>query len=283
MIELMLPAFVASLVLVAMHAYLGLHVIAREVIFVDLALAQMAALGATSAFIFGLSPDSPAGYLVALSFAIVGAAILAITRRQGARVPHEAIIGIVFVVATAAAIVVADRAPRGAEHIAEMLTGTLLWVRWPTIGRIALVYAVIGVFHYLLRHRVLTISFQPERAYALGWKVKWWDFLFYLSFAVVITLSVSIAGILIVFTFLVVPTVVGFLFTRNQLYLATISWGVSAMAVAAGLVISYQYDLPTGPVIVCTFGGALILAAAVQWLLPAHRREASLEPQAGDP
>lgn len=264
MIELMLPAFVASLVLVAMHSYLGLHIIAREVIFVDLALAQMAALGATSAFIFGIPADSTAGYLVALSFAIAGAGILSITRTRRSPLPHEAIIGIVFVVATAAAILVADRAPRGAEHIKELFTGSLLWVRWPTIGRIAVVYTVIGVAQYLLRHRFLKISFQPEEAFQQGWNVNAWDFLFYVLFGVVITLSVPVAGILIVFTFLVVPTLIAFLFTRSYARMALISWSVSAAAVAAGLVISYVYDFPTGPVIVCTFAGALILAAVIR-------------------
>ncbi len=278
MFELMLPAFVASLVLVAMHAYLGLHIIAREVIFVDLALAQMAALGATSAFLLGIDPDSSAGYAVALSFAILGAAILATTRSKQDRIPHEAIIGIVFVVATAAAILVADRAPRGAEHIKEMFTGSLLWVSWPTIWRIAVVYAVVGAFHFVMRNRFLTISFDPERAYALGWRIKWWDFLFYVSFSVVITLSVTVAGVLIVFTFLVVPTAIAFLFTRNLLYLAAISWGVSAVAVASGLALSYSYDFPTGPIIVCTFAGALIAAAAMRRLLPSA--EPGLVPEA---
>ena len=235
MIEIMLPAFVASLVLVAMHSYLGLHIIARQVIFVDLALAQMAALGATSAFIFGISPDSTAGYMLALAFTIVGAAILSLTRTADSRIPHEAIIGILFVVATAAAILVADRAPRGSEHIQQLLAGSLLWVRWPTIGRIALAYAVIGLIQYALRDRFMTISFEPESAFARGWRLKWWDFLFYVTFGMVITLSVPVAGVLIVFTFLVVPTVVAFMFTTNKLHLALISWGVSALAVAARL------------------------------------------------
>ncbi len=267
MIEIMLPAFVASLVLVAMHSYLGLHIIARQVIFVDLALAQMAALGATSAFIFGISPDSTAGYMLALAFTIVGAAILSLTRTADSRIPHEAIIGILFVVATAAAILVADRAPRGSEHIQQLLAGSLLWVRWPTIGRIALVYAVIGLIQYALRDRFMTISFEPESAFARGWRLKWWDFLFYVTFGMVITLSVPVAGVLIVFTFLVVPTVVAFMFTQNKLHLALISWGVSALAVAAGLVLSYTYDFPTGPVIVVSFAGVLLVAAALKRLL----------------
>src|SRR5512134_2757818 len=207
----MLAPLVACMVIVAIHSYLGLHVIAREVIFVDLALAQMAALGATVATLAGLHPESPWSIAWALGFTTVGAALFAITRQGGegkSRVPHEAIIGIVYVVASAAAILVADRSPRGGEAIKDILVGSLLWVTWPAILKMAAVYAALGLFHYLLRHRFLTISFEPEAALANGWRIRWWDFWFYLSFGVVITLSVPIAGVLLVFSFLVVPAAV---------------------------------------------------------------------------
>lgn len=267
-VELMLPPLIACIVLVAMHSYLGLHVIARGVIFVDLALAQMAALGATTAFLFDVSPDSTTGSLVALGFATIGAAIFALTRTEALRVPQEAIIGIVFVVASAAAILVADRAPRGAEHIKEMLSGTILWVTWPTILKIAAIYVGIGAFQYAFRRRFWTISFEPDRAIAEGWNVRLWDFLFYASFGLVITLSVAVAGVLMVFTFLVVPAVIAFFFTARQRWMAVISWVTGGVASAIGLGLSYAGDLPTGPAIVCTFGAALLLAGAIRrfWL-----------------
>lgn len=270
-VELMLPPLVACVVLVAMHSYLGLHVIARGVIFVDLALAQMAALGATTAFLFNVSPDSTTGFAVALAFATIGAAIFALTRTETLRVPQEAIIGIVYVVASAAAILVADRAPRGAEHIKEMLSGTILWVTWPTILKIAAIYAAIGAFQYAFRKRFLTISFEPERALAEGWNIQLWDFLFYASFGLVITLSVAVGGVLMVFTFLVVPAVIAFFFTRVQRWMAVISWVTGGIASAAGLGLSYMSDLPTGPAIVCTFGVVLILAGTLRRFLPAPR------------
>lgn len=267
-VELMLPPLIACIVLVAMHSYLGLHVIARGVIFVDLALAQMAALGATTAFLFDVSPDSTTGSLVALGFATIGAAIFALTRTEALRVPQEAIIGIVFVVASAAAILVADRAPRGAEHIKEMLSGTILWVTWPTILKIAAIYVGIGAFQYAFRRRFWTISFEPDRAIAEGWNVRLWDFLFYASFGLVITLSVAVAGVLMVFTFLVVPAVIAFFFTARQRWMAVISWVTGGVASAIGLGLSYAGDLPTGPAIVCTFGAALLLAGVIRrfWL-----------------
>ncbi|MGH7536621.1 MAG: metal ABC transporter permease, partial [Gemmatimonadales bacterium] len=182
-LSLFLPPLAACLVIVAIHSYLGLHVIAREVIFVDLSLAQMAALGSAVAILAGSHPDSGAAFAYALGFTTLGAALFALTRSdERGRVPQEAIIGIVFVVASAAAILVADRTPRGGEAIKDILVGSLLWVGWPAILRLAAVYAVIGAFHWVLRRRFLTISFHPETALAQGWRIRWWDFLFYLSF-----------------------------------------------------------------------------------------------------
>jgi zinc/manganese transport system permease protein len=267
-LSLFLPPLVACLVIVAIHSYLGLHVIAREVIFVDLSLAQMAALGSAVAILAGQQPDSTAAFLYALGFTSLGAALFALTRSdEKGLVPQEAIIGIVYVVASAAAILVADRTPRGGEAIKDILVGSLLWVTWPAIGRLAAVYAVIGLFHWLLRRRFLSISFQPETALANGWKIRWWDFLFYLSFGIVITFSVPIAGVLLVFSFLVVPAAIAFQFTRRYGPLALLSWLAGALASAAGLLVSFHYDLPTGPIVVCMFGLLLLIAFAVRRLM----------------
>jgi len=260
-LELMLPPFVACMLLVAMHSYLGLHIIAREVIFVDLSLAQMAALGTVVALLAGLDPDSRGSYFFALGFTAFGAALFSLTRTAGkGRVPQEAIIGIVYVVASAAAILVADKAPHGADAIKDILVGSLIWVTWATNLKIAIAYVILGVFHFVLRQRFLTISFHPEEADKAGWSIRWWDFWFYLSFGVVITFSVPVGGVLMVFTFLVVPAAIAFLFTRNMRRLAMISWTSGAVASALGLWVSYKFDLPTGPLIVCTYG--LLLAVA---------------------
>jgi len=268
MIELMLPPFVACLILVAIHSYLGLHVIAREVIFVDLSLAQMAALGTTTGILAGVAPDSTTAHLFAVLFVVLGAAVFAVTRTRGrGRVPQEAIIGIVYVVASAAAILVADKAPRGADVIKDILVGTILWVSWPTIAKLAAAYLVLGALLYLGRRRFETISFEPETAEREGWNVRWWDFLFYAVFGTVITFSVPIGGVLMVFSFLVVPAVSAFLFTRRPGLLAVLSWATGAIASAGGLAISYRYDLPTGPMVVCTFGLVLILAALLRRLI----------------
>src|SRR6266851_10407548 len=210
-LKLMFPPFVACMVLVAMLSYLGLHVIAREVIFVDLSLAQMAALGSLSALLIHVEADSTWAYAFALLATAVGAFLFALTRtshRESRRVPQEAFIGIVYVVASAAAVLVANKVPGGGEAVEKTLVGSLLWVTWPQIIKLAVVYAALGVFQFVLRHRFLTISYHPDEAEKKGWKIRWWDFLFYLSFGVVITLAVPIAGVLMVFSFLVVPAVI---------------------------------------------------------------------------
>jgi zinc/manganese transport system permease protein len=270
-LELMLPPFVACMLLVAIHSYLGLHIIAREVIFVDLSLAQMAALGTVVALLAGLEPDSQGSYFFALGFTGFGAALFSLTRTSGkGRVPQEAIIGIVYVVASAAAILVADKAPHGADAIKDILVGSLIWVTWATNLKIAIAYAILGVFHFVLRKRFLTISFHPEEAERAGWRIKWWDFWFYLSFGVVITFSVPVGGVLMVFTFLVVPAAIAFLFTRDMRRLAIISWTSGALASAVGLWVSYKFDLPTGPLIVCMYGLLLALAGIARRLGVGH-------------
>ncbi len=265
-LELMLPPFVACLVLVAMLAYLGLHVIAREVIFVDLSLAQMAALGSLSALLFHIDPDSPKTYIFALIATAFGAFVFALTRTSGrtGRVPQEAFIGIVYVVASAAAVLVANKVPGGGEAVEKTLVGSLLWVTWPQIAKLAAVYAGLGIFQFVFRHRFLTISFHAEEAERSGWKIRWWDFLFYLSFGVVITLAVPIAGVLMVFSFLVVPAVIANLFTGDKRRMAVISWGTGALASILGLWLSYTKDLPTGPLIVCVYGALLLVAVAIR-------------------
>jgi len=274
LLQIMIPPFVACMVFVAMLGYLGVHIIARGVIFVDLALAQMAALGGTTALLLGLEGQSPGGYAFAFGFATLGALVFALTRTTAGkpRVPHEAIIGIVYVVASAATLLVADKAPHGAETIKEALAGTILWVTWPAIIKLAVVYTVIGAFHWALRHRFFTASLDEATAVAQGWRLRWWDFLFYFSFGVAITLAVPIAGVLLVFTFLVVPAAIAFFFTREVRPLIAISWASAAVASAAGLAVSFRFDLPTGPVIVCAFGVVLLVAGGVRVVVAQRER-----------
>jgi zinc/manganese transport system permease protein len=267
MLQYLLPPLVMCMVLVAVHSYLGLHVIAREVIFVDLSLAQMAALGGVIAVVAGATAESVPAAAAAFGATALGAALFAVTRSRGrAPVPHEAIIGIVYVVASAATLLVADRAPRGAETIHDTLVGSIIWVTWPVIINKSAIYAVLIGIHWLFRRRFVTISFDPQRAAAAGWNIRWWDFWFYASFGVAVTLSVPVAGVLLVFTMLVVPATTAFLFTREIRRLVVISWSTGVVASFLGLWLSYVGDLPTGPLIICMYGALLIGAASVRRL-----------------
>jgi len=260
MLSFMAAPFAACLVLVGLHAYFGIHVIERRILFVDLAVAQFAALGAVVGFAFGQHPGETGSTLFSLAFATMAAGLFAMTRVRIEKLPQEAIIGITFVVASAATILVADRAPEGAEHIKETLAGSLLWVTWPTVIKVLVVYIGIGVFHWFLRHRFMLISSDPDEAYERGWRVRWWDFLFYLSFGVMITFSVEIGGILMVFAYLVIPACVAILMHAGMRSRLVVGWVVGVAGSGLGLICSYYIDLPTGPAIVVILGLFLVAA-----------------------
>ena len=259
MIELLALPFVACLVLTGIHAYLGLHVLARGVIFVDLALAQVAALGLTVALLAGHAPASAAAYWYALVFAVGGGLLFAVTRIRRAPVPQEAIIGIVYAVSAALTVLVVDRAPQGAERIKQLLVGSILTVTGGDVLSLAGLYAVVGLVHWLVRRPLLALSFGGGRE--RGGRVLAWDALFYASFALVVTSSVRVAGVLLVFAYLVVPAAIAMLLVRGVGRRLTLGWLVGAAVSAGGLVASYRWDLPTGAAIVSAFGLALALTA----------------------
>jgi len=261
--DILLPAFVASLILTGIHAYLGVHVVERGVIFVDLSLAQIAALGLTVAYLAGFDVHTSAGaYLFSLGFTFVGAAIFALTRAHGkTRIPQEAVIGIVYAVSAAVAILLMSKATQETEHLKEMLVGNILSVTWYEIAKTAVLYALVGAFHYAFRDRFLLISMQEEEAVRRGLNVRFWDSLFYMSFGFVVTSSVAIAGVLLVFCFLIVPSVAAMLFTERLGVRLAIGWTMGAVVSAVGVALSFALDLPTGAAIVATFGLALLLLA----------------------
>ncbi len=259
LLDILVVPFLACLVLTGIHAYLGLHVLARGVIFVDLALAQVAALGIAVAFLAGHPIQSDAAYWYALAFTLGGAALFAASRTRRAPVPQEAIIGIVYAVSAAAAVLVVDRAPQGSEHIKQLLVGSILTVTPREVMTLALLYGAIGLLHWAVRRPLLAISFEPEAAAARA--VRWWDFVFYASFGVVVTSSVRVAGVLLVFSYLIVPATVGALLTRSVAGRLVAGWALGVAVSAGGLAASYAWDLPTGATVVVTFGAFLAAVA----------------------
>jgi len=260
---LILP-FLAGLVLTGIHAYLGVHVVERGVIFVDLSLAQIAALGTTVALLAGFDVHSTTSYFWSLGFTIVGAAIFALTKvKRETRIPQEAIIGIVYAVSAAAAILVMSKAPQETEHLKDMLVGNILAVNTATVVKTAVLYSLVGLFHFIFRKKFLAISVGTH----IGTNdtevtnVKFWDFLFYTSFGFVVTSSVAIAGVLLVFSYLIVPSVAAMLFATSIGKRLAIGWSMGALVTLLGVLLSFKLDLPTGATIVCTFGIALSLMA----------------------
>jgi zinc/manganese transport system permease protein len=259
---------VAGLVLTGIHAYLGLHVVERGVIFLDLSLAQIAALGTVVAYLAGHDLHDPVTWFWSLGFTILGAAIFALTRVHGkTRIPQEAIIGIVYAVAAAAAILVMSKAPEGTEHLKDMLVGNILTVSWPEVIKTAVLYALVGVFHWVFREKFLMISMEPEAAEASGMAIRFWDFLFYTSFGFVVTSSVAIAGVLLVFSYLIVPSVAAMMYARSIGARLAFGWIMGAIVSGLGVYLSFHFDLPTGATIVCTFGAALLALAVVRPIL----------------
>jgi len=266
--ELLLPAFVASLILTGIHAYLGVHVVERGVIFVDLSLAQIAAFGTTVAYLLGYDLHATGSYVCSLAFTFLGAAVFAFLRvHRKTRIPQEAIIGIAYAVAAALSILVMSKATQETGHLKEMLIGNILSVGWPEILKTAVLYSLVGAFHFVFRRRFLLISMNLAEAERRGWNVRYWDFLFYVSFGFVVTSSVAIAGVLLVFCFLIVPSVAAMLFSERLSVRLAIGWSMGAVVSALGVALSFQLDLPTGAAIVATFGAALVLLAVVRVLV----------------
>lgn len=271
-VEILALPCLACVVLAGIHAYLGLHVLARGVIFVDLAFAQVAALGMATALLAGHAPASEAAYVYALVFTMIGAVLFASARGhgmpavgRGTAIPPEAIIGIVYAVAAALTVLVLDRIPQGGDQVRQLLVGDLLGVSGADVARVAGVYAAIGVVHWLVRRPLLAVSVGARTA-------RGWDLVFYVTFGVVVTSSVRIAGVILVFAYLIVPAVAGALVVRTVRGRLLVGWTVGVLVSVLGLSISYVWDLPPGAAVVATFGAALALVAGLRALIGLVRR-----------
>ena len=266
-LSLLLFPFAVAVAFVLIHAYFGVHVLRRNVIFADLALAQLSALGATVAFAGGYAPTSPAGFGYALLFTALGAALLTLSRGVARFVSREAFVGILYVVATAATILVVDRSPQGAEHVKRILVGSILTVGPADLARFTALYAAIGALHWLLRRPLLAVSSESNPQGRGRLAVSVWDFVFFLSFGIVVTSSVTTAGVLLVFSFLIVPAVIGTIFSRKVAAVLVIAWSAGIVASAVGLAGSYALDLPTGAAMVAAFALALVVAGLAKALV----------------
>src|SRR5436190_1253167 len=236
--EVMFWPSVACILLPWLLVYLGIHVVQRGIIFIDIAMAQMASLGICVAVLLRLDLDSPATFAIGLGFTLIGAAIFSFSGKRESQIPQEAVIGIAYVVAAAAAVLLLSRAAEGDEEIKNMLVGNILLVTPTDVWKCFGLFAAVGVFHFALRKKFL-----------------------HASFGFVVTSFVRIAGVLLVFTYLIVPAVCGINLARTFRNRLLLGWGLSLVGGVLGLFLSFHFDLPSGAAIVCTFGGLLVVIA----------------------
>jgi len=248
---ILLPAFVMSALMILSHTYLGLHVLARGIIFVDLALAQVAALGVSLAFLLGEESHGLTAQIYAFGATLTAAFAFAGLRRIPGRTTREVIIGCFYVVATALSIVILSRSNQGMEELKSLFNGNILWVRWQEIAVVAAAYLSLAILHGLYRKQFYALSFATEEGRQPGFL---WEFLFFASFAVVITLAVNIAGVLLVFAFLIIPAFSASLVTRSLAGRLLLGWGLGLFGAIAGLWLSFTADLPVGATVVSIVG-----------------------------
>lgn len=247
---ILLPALLMSTLMLISHTYLGLHVLARGIIFVDLALAQIAALGVSIAFLFGEEPHGLTSQLYAFTATLLAAVAFAGLRRINGKTAREVIIGCTYVITTALSIVILSRSAQGMEELKSLFNGNILWVRWQEIGLVASIYLLLALLHWLYRKKFIALSFESEQQ-APGFL---WEFLFFATFAIVITLAVNIAGVLLVFAYLIIPAFSASLISSSLAGRLLIGWGLGLSSTVAGLWVAFVYDLPVGATVVAVTG-----------------------------
>ncbi len=274
-LEFMLIPFVACILLIGINVYFGIHVLKRQIIFIDIALAQIAALGGTIAMVIHeMSETSHAGhdhgeetifsFAFSLLFCTIAAVIFSLLKNKKIKIPLEALIGIAYAVATAAVVIILDKNAGGDVHIHDMLTGSLLWVSWNQVIKLGIVVGVVGIFHFIFRKKFFNLS---DNYHKKDVKVKnkgLWDFLFYFSFGIVIVQAVNVGGILTVFAFLIIPASISALYAENWYSRIFIGLGIGAIVTFLGLYLSWELDVPCSPVIILSLGVVLLLSLLIR-------------------
>ena len=268
----LLPPFVACVTVLGLLGYLGMHVLKREIIFIDIALAQIAAVGATFAHVYlGRGENSFWAYLCAFAFTLLASLFFSQIDKRITQISHEAIIGVTYAIAAAAAIFILALSAGGDVHVEHMLTGSILWAQWSDIGIITGLFGCVGLFHFIFRRHFIRFSENYGSGAVSDGKAVWWDFMFYVSMGLVITFSVKIAGVLVIFSFLIIPATFSAMFAESWGKRLVIAWGVGIFAVIVGLALSYPLDFSCGPSVITVLGLALIIAALFQGFRRAHR------------
>lgn len=263
-LSFLVPPFLMCLVLVGIHCYLGIHVLKRGVIFIDLSLAQVASLGSTVALMLHFEQQAFGSYLISLVFTFCAALYFAWGKRHEKLIPQEVLIALVYALSSSMVVLVINSLAHGADHIKDILVGKILWVGYADVLKTALIYSAVGLVHYVFRVQMMAVSESDGGKQQMG---LFWDFLFFALFGVVITSSVGVAGILLVFSFLVVPALISMKFcttTRSQLF---VGWAVGLVLCLFGLYLSYVFDLPAGAVMVVVFAATPVVGMPLYTVL----------------
>ncbi|MCK4558145.1 MAG: metal ABC transporter permease [Calditrichia bacterium] len=260
----MAPAICMCIILVGICGYVGIHVVMREVIFIDIALAQIAALGASLGIFLGFDLKDPWIYFISLMLTLVAALLLSTTRRLTKFVPQEAFIGILYASGAAAVILAGDRLPHGAEHVHDLMVGHILWVNWPEVGVYALIYLLLGLVYFLIHKRLIEISKNIKKDNSANFHFLLWDFIFYALMGILVTFAVRVAGVLLVFGFLIVPAVIGTLLGKTFSGRLAIGWITGILISLVGSYLSFILDFPTGGMVVVTLGITLLLVSILK-------------------
>jgi len=270
-LNFMLAPFIASLLLISITVYFGIHVIKREIIFIDIALAQIASFGsAVSLVMYNLNishlahNDHDSRTLMAYIFCLLAAGVFALLKNKKIKIPLEAVIGIAYAVATTSTVILLDKGAGGDVHVHDMLIGSILWVSWHQIFRLLLVVIFVGGFHYIFREKFLAVTLAYQGKETNIANPGLWDFLFYFTFGIVIVEAVNIGGILTIFAFLIIPASISSLFSTLWSSRILIGLLVGGIATILGLYLSWVMDIPCSPAIILFLGLCLLIAILIQ-------------------
>ncbi len=247
-------------VVLVLHTYIGLHIIRRTLIFSDLVLDQLAAFGAMVGIALGIEYGTSTSYLSALIAVLFGALLLALMKPKGRTIPREAVIGIMYVMALVASLLLGDKLCGGGTYVTKTLSGSMLWVTWPLVLVTAVTYLVLIIFHFFFKDKFISLVERP----GTNSNERLWDFLLFTTQGIITVLIVPIAGVLLAYAFLMIPATIASLFTRKWLLAVLVGWFIGFSACVAGICASYFLNLPYGPTLVLSLGICFVFAIMIR-------------------
>ncbi|MCP4723991.1 MAG: metal ABC transporter permease [bacterium] len=242
------------IVMAGILSYFGNHILTRGLIFIDIALAQIAALGTMIGLLMGFTEDTISVEMVSLLFTMIIITIFALTKFEKQVIPQEAIIGIIYGLGLGLAWLIAEKIPGGSNFLTKTITGNILWITWGKVLAFFILFLLIAFIHYFFRKPFIRISESRKNLPYSIKKVRIYELIFYLTFSIVVVRTVPVGGIFLVFTLLIAPTAIATLFTQKWINRFIWSWIIGIAGSLAGVFVSYNMNISNGPAIVCLLG-----------------------------